>query len=720
MSESSQPEKSPQPGSDAEQLELKLPDESAAPKDLGLWAGVLVLLTMIAFWYSTTGSFVWRDDRFAQARWLEAPGGLSLAWFGRWEHPETFNLPVYQPAALTAYWLEYRAGGKTDQNLPAPMAYHVASLIFQAGAAVLLWFLLRELQVAGAWIIAAIFALHPIHAEPVSWISEQSTVLAGMFFVGSIACYLLFIKWRARDAAERASGGEGVDPAQTWGLYAGSVAMFLLAILSEPSAVVLPVVLMLLLWWRNRLTSRDGLLITPMLLVGFALWISTADLHTKATEPILLHEGWLVKAVWLGHGLWASAAQLVLPTGFSVMDFASDSVQPSAGGFYISILTVLVFILVALAVLHWTKQLAGRGPMVALAVFMLLVCSSLNWFDPTRLSPLTDCTAYLAMVPAAALLIAFISRFKLPGPHPQSAVAISTVVLIAFGLVSWMRTHAFENSVALWRDVIGKDPRSAFAQGALAEQLRHVAIDDYASGNLDEMKAARREAIEHASSAMQLDPDDDRPQRTWANVLVESGDAAAAMEHFKAAANLDPHNPQLHTEYAAALVLLGRFQEAIPELDAALREDPSSSTAHRLLGEAYAGLGNTDRAVKEQQFALELNPVDFTARQKLAELQVKAGKPEDLKNAMKNYFYILNDGTQQNRPDIWLAVACIVRQRGDLENALTYLKTAEWLAKDDPEMLKKVEAEMANVQHLAATRPSTRSTTLPATTPAGG
>ena len=81
---------------------------------------------------------------------------------------------------------------------------------------------------------------------------------------------------------------------------------------------------------------------------------------------------------------------------------------------------------------------------------------------------------------------------------------------------------------------------------------------------------------------------------------------------------------------------------------------------------------------------------------------------------------IAPSGTQQNRPDIWLAVACIVRQRGDLENALTYLKTAEWLAKDDPEMLKKVEAEMANVQHLAATRPSTRSTTLPATTPAGG
>ncbi len=240
MSESSEQKSASSTTPDDDQLELKLPDESSAPRDLALWAGVLVLLTLITCWPATAGSFLWRDDVSAMSRRFVGPGALPRIWGDRWSSPDTYGQAVYQPVALIAYWAEYQLGGHTAQGLPAPMAYHIASLIFHAGTSILLWLLLRELLITGAWLIAAVFALHPLHAEPVSWIAVQPIALMGLLFIGSIFSYLLFVKNLQRDRVERAGGNPGVDPAQTWGLFAGAVLLCLMAMLCDPSAVVLP------------------------------------------------------------------------------------------------------------------------------------------------------------------------------------------------------------------------------------------------------------------------------------------------------------------------------------------------------------------------------------------------------------------------------------------------------------------------------------------------
>jgi tetratricopeptide (TPR) repeat protein len=725
MSESTEPV---QPNPDADQLELKLPDESSSLKDLGLWSGVLALLTLVAFWQATTGAFLWRDNLMAQAPWLYKPAtlqessGLSAVWFGRWTHPNTFSLPVYQPVALTAYWLEFRAGGKNDLGQPAPMAYHVASLIFLAVSAILLWLILRELRIPGAWIIAAIFALHPIHAEPVSWISEQATVLAGMFFIASIYCYLMFIQWRERDIAERAAGNkEGIDPAQTWGLFSGSVVCFLFAILSDPSATFLPVVLILLLWWKKKLTSQDGLLITPMIIVSIALWLATADTHHNAGEASLLHSSVLIQAIMFGRGLWFSVYRLIVPIHFSALDFPVEKNGAIAAGFYIFWLFATLLMTVLVGVIQLTGQRVMRGLFVALVMFVLLVLSSMNWFDPSRRSPLTDCVAYLAMVPIITLVVVLISGIKLPGPHPQTAVGVCTAILLAFGLLSWTRTRSFENSMALWRDVASNDPTSVLAQTSLASELRIAANEDFAASILDPVEGERNEAIEHAQNALNLEPRDAFAQRIWANVLVDKGDISHAIPHFDQAIALDPNNPSLRSEYAKALIVIGKFSPAIEQLDQALRGEPFSSNIHQLMGTAYKGLGDRRRAIAEEQLALQYNPRDVAALQALAEIQAEGGTPEDLKNAAANYFHIFEyyPDLQKRRPDLWLAVADIVQRQGDLENALTLLKTAEEGARDDADMLKKVEAEIDKVKKMATTRPSTRPSTGPSTLPGG-
>ena len=365
-------EQSQQLPDDTEQMEFKLPDESAEPKDLALWAGVLVILTLIVYWPVTTGTFLWRDNANVTDPALRLPGGLSQIWLGRWQRPQEFIPAVYRPAAVTANWLAFRLASHTGTL--SPVAFHVAGLLFIACAAVSLWFLLRELKITGAWLIAAIFALHPIHVESVAWVSAQPMALAALFFIGSLLTYFLFIGSRDKDKADRAAGGAGIDPAQTWGLYAGAAVLSILAVLSDPSAVVLPIVLVLLLWWRDRLKSLDFVLVTPLLVIGLFFWFSNLDLHPEYYAP-----AWGYRIATMGHATGFAFLKFIAPLWLSVLYEPSSLASMGSFG------AMLVGLVVCFAI----KKRVGLGPFIALSIFFLLVIASVNWFDPMRVSVIT-------------------------------------------------------------------------------------------------------------------------------------------------------------------------------------------------------------------------------------------------------------------------------------------------------------------------------------------
>jgi tetratricopeptide (TPR) repeat protein len=718
MSESSDSEKSGKPLSDAEelaaanaaaaeQLEFKLPDESSAPRDLALWAGVLALLTLIAYWQATSGSFLWRDDTAATAPQMIAPGALSRIWFERWQNPKDFSQPMYQPAAWTAYWVEYQLGGHTPQGLPVAMAYHIGGLVFHAGAAIFLWLVLRELKMPAAWLIAAIFVLHPLHAEAVSWIAEQPMVLAGMCSLGSLYCYLLFLNYFDRDVIERAAGQPGVDPAQTWGLFCGSIILCLLAMLSHPSAVVLPAIILLIIWWKRTLAGREIAVWCALLLVGLVLWFKNADLNTSAATPNLIHALPVLQAAEVGRAMAFSVIKLIAPVGLSV-------IYPSSGStFWLFPFAVVIGLLLFF---YLRPGLHHRGLFVAIATFALLVAASVNWFDASRLSDFTDATAYLAMIPLTVLAVWFVSSMIHRGRvlAPPVAVGICTVLLIALGAPAWFRTHVFESSVALWSDTLNKNPESVMVEASLSEQLRLRALADSADQDKQAMDADFAAAIDHAKAVSQHAPTNAQAQHTWANVLVAQGDDAGALPHFQAAIQSDPDNPQIRAEYGSALVTLGRFAEAIPQLDQALEHDFASGIAHRLLGKAYLGLGDINRAIIEENTALEINPSDSAARMQKGDAEVKAGKYKD---AIETYAQAgVSDPALRQSPELCEAMAKVRDLQGNYDSAVQFLTLAQQTAPDDEKIKALLKEETDKAKRAAATRPATRSATAPAST----
>ena len=88
---------------------------------------------------------------------LHSLKGLSQIWFA----PGT--TPQYYPLSLTSFWVDYHLWKLN------PLGYHLTNILFQALNAILLWTLLRRLSVPGAWLAAAIFAIHPVNVESVAW-----------------------------------------------------------------------------------------------------------------------------------------------------------------------------------------------------------------------------------------------------------------------------------------------------------------------------------------------------------------------------------------------------------------------------------------------------------------------------------------------------------------------------------------------------------------------
>ena len=460
-----------------------------------------------------------------------------------------------------------------------------------------------------------------------------------------------------------------------------------------------------------------------LLLVGLVLWFKNADLQSAIGNTALVHDGLTHQLQAMGRSTAFVATRLIAPFRLSIL-------YPSAG----SIFGLIELLLVAVLLISLYQQQAkrGKGLFVAVAIFALLVATSLSWFDSSRFSVVSDGTAYLAMVPLISVVIFAasnaISKANLPSAAPL--VGLSAVLLVALAAPAWLRTHTFESQVALWSDTLEKNPDSVLAETSLAEQLRLRALADSADQDKQAMDADFAAAIEHAKAALTLDPNNAKAQHTWASALVAQGDDAAALQHFQAAIKSDPDNPQIRAEYGSALVTLGRFKEAIPQLDQALVQDFASGVAHRLLGKAYFGLGNIDRAITEEQTALSITPTDSVARELLGDAQAKAGK---LKDAIESYVNVLSDPAQKTRADIWMDIARIKDRQGDYDLSVQYMQTAQKLTHDaleranteqekalatplDEQTSKALTAEIEKQKWAASTRPTTRSATEPAAT----
>ncbi len=216
-----------------------MPDVSWNWLPLFAGAGLIAGLCFMVYLPSLRGEFIMDDDLYLTDNpVITAPDGLLRFW-------TTTQAYDYYPVSSSILWLQWRLWGMD------PTGYHVTNLLLHIAAALLLWRLLWKLRIPGAFLAALLFAIHPLNVEGVAWIAQCKDVLEIVFFLVSILCYL-----RHEERRERPEGGSGRRRGG-WLWYVLSLVTFVLAMLSKGTAIVLPLTLLWMIWWRRPVRLAD-------------------------------------------------------------------------------------------------------------------------------------------------------------------------------------------------------------------------------------------------------------------------------------------------------------------------------------------------------------------------------------------------------------------------------------------------------------------------------
>ncbi|MFO8008889.1 MAG: tetratricopeptide repeat protein [Candidatus Brocadiia bacterium] len=626
-----------------------------------LLAGLLLFaLAVSAYLPATQSGFIWDDDDYVQQnRLLRSLAGLRRIWF------EPTATPQYYPLVHTTYWLEYHLWGLE------PAGYHVVNILLHAMCAVLAWRVLRSLQVPGAWVAAAVFAVHPVHVESVAWITERKNVLSGVFYLGAALAYVRYaLPERGKpDAGPRRYGSR-------W-LYAASLALFVLALLSKTVACSLPAAALLVLWWkRGRPKWQDVRDLAPFFVVGIALGLVTVWLERHQVGAA--GREWSLSAVErvliAGRALWFYAGKLAWPAELT-FTYPRWEVNPAVWWQY-AFPASAVACVVALAL---ARRRIGRGPLVGVLFFAGTLVPALGFFDvyPMRFSFVADHFQYLASLGLIALAVAAVSSAaeRLGRPPGIAAAVAAAGVLAALGILTWQQTHIYRGPETLWRDTLRKNPQAWLAHNNL--------------GNIVLNRGKTEEAIAHYREALSLGSNLPETHSNLCLALQRQGKLDRAVAHGRRALQLKPDFAAAHNNLGLALQGQYRITEAAGRFRETLRLDPHHAKARANLWNALRVEARLAEAVERHRLELEADARDVEALTNLGLGLVALGKPEPGAVHLRAAIEIKPDHAPAHH-----ALGLALKARGKLDEAVRQFREALRCQPDHQEARKHLEGTL--------------------------
>lgn len=567
-----------------------------------LCAALLVLATLVAYLPVMWAGYVWDDDGHVTNNLpLRSLAGLGRIWL------EPGAVQQYYPLVHTSFWLEYRLWGLR------PLGYHLVNVLLHGLNAVLVWRILLRLGLPGALLAGAVFALHPVHAESVAWISERKNVLAGFFYLAAMQAYLHF-----RPLAPAAAHHAAV---RRWPWLALSLGAFLCALLSKTVTCTLPGALLLLIWWKSgRIRLRDLSPLWPMLVLGAALgsvtiWVEKQFIGAQGAAWSL---SWLERTLiagralsfYLGKLLWPGQLIFIYPRWRIDSTDVRQYVYPAAA-------------LLALAALWAARRRIGRGPLVATLFFAGTLVPALGFFDvyPFLYSFVADHFQYLPSLGPIALASTVatihLARIRWPARHVAKVMAVA--VLTVLGLLTFRQSRIYHDAEVLWRDTVAKNPSAAMAHNNL--------------GNLLADRGELSAALPYYAKAIELEDDADYTTNL-ANALARLGRLDAALEQYRRATERNPQSAYAHFNWGTVLLEHGRLEQAAAHLAEAVRINPQAALAHYNLAIALGQQDRMDEAARHYVQALEIHPDYAEAHHRLADILRTRG---DCANAVEHY-----------------------------------------------------------------------------------
>ena len=592
--------------------------------------GLLLLAVMLVFGQALGFGFVNFDDSEYVYENPHVIHGLSAAEVA-WAFTTT-HFTNWHPLTWLSYMLDFELYGL------APWGYHLTNILLHAATVILLFLVLRRMT-GDFWpsaFVAAVFAIHPLRAESVAWVSERKDVLSGLFFMLTLGAYADYV--RRPFSLVR---------------YSLVIAPFALGLMAKPMLVTLPLVLLLLDYWPLRRMALGWRLVIeklPLVALSAASCVATSLAQSDAMAYLesipfsaRIANALVSYATYLG--------QFFYPVGLAV--FYPHRVDNLPTWQVVGALLLLAGIGAAAvifrrrcpyALVGWCWYLGMLVPVIG-----LMQVGSQAMADRYTYLPQIGLAMGLAWG-AKAAFASWPHRGRLWG-------AASALVLVVLMGCAYHQTSFWFDSETLWNRAIDCVPQNAVAHYNLANALTTCGRAD--------------EAIEHYQMAIRIDPNDAQARYNMANALADRGQVDEALDQYRKAIEIKPNYTKAHNNLGAYLASRGQIEEAIVEYQKVLDVKPNDAEAHSNLGLALANRGQFDEAIAHYERSLKTNPRRAETHNNLGLALSRQGH---LDAAIASYRQALelNPDYAQAHNNLGAALAT----RGQMDEAVTHFNNA--------------------------------------------
>lgn len=632
---------------------------SKSPVSPAVWAAGLVLITVVVYGRTATFQFVNFDDGvYVFQSPIVMPGitprTLGMAF-------TRFDTANWHPLTWLSLMFDRTVFGMN------PQPFHVVNVLLHIASTLVLFQTLREAtgQSGRSALVAALFAIHPLHVESVAWIAERKDVLSGLFWMLTLWAY----------------GRYARHPSRTRG--AAVFAFLLVGLLAKQMLVTLPFVLLLLdLWPLRRWKPEDGWVrLWPLvreklplfaLIVVFSVVVFIAQRAGKAVQSletlsiaerlsnaIVSYVMYLVKMVWPFNlavfypyhvndwpmpAVAAGVAGLVAVTGLCLWKRPRNPALLVGWLWYLGTLVPVIGL-----VQVGGQAMADRYTYLPLIGIFLMLAWGVPWdaLVPSRIAGAAGLAVVLLLAVRASGQVGTWYDSQTLFEHALD-VAPSSVACNNLGMIVRERgdpgraeelfrqatrldsrnTSAWNNlavtvqqrgdlagAEALYRKALSVNPEYVEALISYGDLMNTAGKQAEAKGQALEAAKAYLEAERLLRQAVSLNPDSPGAHLNLGVALFHQGRTEEAVDAYRRSLEIKPNNELAHQNLGWLYAQSGRYREAVEHLQQALSYAPEQHDARYLLASVYAQEQQFDQALIEIATVLEADPQHAPARQ---------------------------------------------------------------------------------------------------------
>ena len=599
------------------------PTTTTDRRTLLIGAAALAVLTLALYWPVRTFDFVTYDDlefvvenpaiatglSWQNIRWSWANGywatGGPLTWLSHMVDVQLFGLD---------------AGG-----------HHMTNVLLHVANTVLLFVVMVRLtnQPGASAMVAALFAVHPLHVESVAWISQRKDVLSTLFWLLTMWAYVRY--------ARRPSGLG----------YAAVTVLFAMGLLSKPMVATLPFTLLLLDFWPLRRMEPPVAMEQPVfrpavLLLEKLAWIVMSATSLFFTLLSQQHGGSVpgVEQLSLASRLSNAVVSYVAYVVRSAWPVNLTPYYPYDASLPVPLVLACAVVVIAISVaairavralpalsVGWAWYLGTLVPVIGIVQVGTHASAD-------RFTYVPSIGLFIGIVWTAA---SWLGRWRVP----RTAVAIVALAIVAaLGVAARAQIEIWRNGLTLWQHAVRVSPDDARAHlnlGVTLSRARRFADAIAASRDAIRLSPSlpqahnnlglalaqvgqQSEAVAAFQEALRLDPDYAAPHANIADLLAAQGVTAEAFAHYERAIQLDSRAGLARMNYAITLAQTGRVDEAIGHARAAVDLDPTRADWRFVMAMLLKEAGRRDEAIRELKAVLSQQPDHLHAGRELTAL----------------------------------------------------------------------------------------------------